>query len=63
VQPHAELAAAAAEAASVQDRFWSIGHPVPTVCTPAQLDAVVAAAMRVLSAVIEVAAIKVSRKL
>jgi hypothetical protein len=39
--------------------------PVPTVCTPQQLDAVVAAAMRVLSnAVVELAALRASgRKL
>lgn len=38
--------------------------PVPTVCTPAQLDQIVANAMRVLSAaVIELAAIKVSKKI
>jgi hypothetical protein len=36
----------------------------PTVCTPAQLDAVVAAAMRILSAsVIKLAAIRVWKKL
>ena len=38
--------------------------PVPTVCTPQQLDAVVAAAMRVLSnAVVELAAIRANKRL
>ena len=38
--------------------------PKPRVCTPAQLDQVVAAAMRLLSnAVVELAAIRVHRKL
>jgi hypothetical protein len=37
--------------------------PVPTVCTPAQFDAVVAAAMRVLSnAVVELAALKANKR-
>jgi len=43
----------------------TIGWPAkPTVCTPHQLDAVVAAAMRILSAsVIELAALRVWKKL
>jgi hypothetical protein len=38
--------------------------PTPTVCEPAQLDAVVAAAMRILAnSVVTLAAIRVQRKL
>jgi hypothetical protein len=41
-----------------------IWPPKPTVCTPAQFDQVVATAMRLLSsAVVELAAIRVHRKL